>query len=133
ITIAHNADYALGLATSLRRGLEAVPEDMDAVLVCLGDMPLVEADTVRRLIAAFNPKEHRTICVPVHRGIRGNPVLWGRTYFEAMAGLSGDHGAKGLMEQFANDVAEIETADDGVAMDADTLEALASLRSRLRP
>ncbi len=130
ITTAHNADYARGLATSLRRGLEAVPEDMDAVLVCLGDMPLVDSDTVRRLIAAFNPNDHRTICVPVHNGIRGNPVLWGRAHFAAMAALSGDRGAKALMEEFSGNVVGIETASDGVVLDADTPEALAALKKR---
>ncbi|MBC8035769.1 MAG: NTP transferase domain-containing protein [Rhizobiales bacterium] len=133
VTLAHNADYALGLATSLRRGLEAVAEDADGLLVCLGDMPLVEADIVRRLIAAFNPANHRTICVPVHGGIRGNPVLWGRAHFAAMAALSGDRGAKGLMEQFAEEVVEIETSHDGVMTDADTPDALARLRSRSAP
>ena len=130
VAIVHNADYAGGLATSLKRGLAELPGDADAVLVCLGDMPLVDAATVRRQVAAFNPAEHRGIIVPVHQGQRGNPVLWGRQHFAAMAGLSGDHGAKDLMAQFAGEVVEIETQRDGVILDADTPEALAVLRAR---
>ncbi len=129
IEIVHNPDYAHGLATSLKRGLAAVPEDADAVLVCLGDMPRVTTKVIGKLIAAFNPDEHRTICVPVHKGVRGNPVLWGRKHFAAMAALGGDRGAKDLMEQFAEELVEIEMADDGVLLDADTPEALARLRS----
>ncbi|HLF21371.1 MAG TPA: nucleotidyltransferase family protein, partial [Aestuariivirga sp.] len=129
IEIVHNPDYAHGLATSLKRGLAAVPEDADAVLVCLGDMPRVTPKVMGRLIAAFNPEELRTICVPVHRGQRGNPVLWGAKHFAAMAALDGDRGAKALMEQFADELVEIEMADDGVLIDADTPEALARLRS----
>jgi molybdenum cofactor cytidylyltransferase len=129
VEMVHNPDYAHGLATSLKRGLAAVPGDADAVLVCLGDMPRVTPKAMGRLIAAFNPEEQRTICVPVHKGVRGNPVLWGRKHFAAMAALGGDRGAKALMDQFADELVEIETADDGVLIDADTPEALVRLRS----
>lgn len=128
--LVHNENYTLGLSTSLRQGLEALPKHADAALVCLGDMPLVEAETVRRLIDAFaNPQ---TVCVPVYKGIRGNPVLWGRAHFAAMAFLSGDRGAKSLMEQFAEHVIEIQTADEGVMIDADTPEAMAKVKSIFR-
>ncbi len=133
INIVHNADYATGLSSSLKRGLKAVPDDADAVLVCLGDMPVVEAGTVRRLIASFNRDEHRTICVPVYKGRRGNPVLWGRMHLAAMAALTGDQGARPLIEQFAGEVVEINTPHDGVVLDADTPEALAALKSRSVP
>jgi len=129
IEIVHNPNYAHGLATSLKRGLAALPGDADAVLVCLGDMPRVTPKAMGRLIAAFNPEERRTICVPVHRGQRGNPVLWGAKHFAAMAALDGDRGAKALMEQFADELVEVEMADDGVLIDADTPEALVRLRS----
>ena len=131
ITIVYNADYSLGLAVSLRRGLEGLSPDANAALVCLGDMPLVEAGTVRELIAGFG--SHRTICVPVYRGTRGNPVLWGRAHFPAMMQLAGDRGAKGLMDQFSENVVEIETSDEGVIADADTPEALTRVRSLFRP
>ena len=61
-----------------------MPPDTDAAVVALGDMPLVTPDAVRRLIAAYSPAEHRSICVPVFSGERGNPVLWGRQHFEAL-------------------------------------------------
>jgi molybdenum cofactor cytidylyltransferase len=69
----------------------------------------------------------------VHKGVRGNPVLWGRAHFAAMAALSGDRGAKALMDQFPECVVEIDTACDGVVTDADTPEALARLRTLFRP
>ena len=132
VTTVHNADYTLGLAKSLRQAIEHLDTD-DAVLVCLGDMPLVDVEIARRLIDAFSAREGRTICVPAHNGIRGNPVLWSREHFQAMAALSGDRGAKALMEQFADRVVQVETLHDGVVTDADTPEALARLRSRSRP
>jgi molybdenum cofactor cytidylyltransferase len=133
VEIVHNADYAHGLSASLKRGLEAVTPETDAVLVCLGDMPLVDKETVRRMVAAFSPADHRTICVPLYRGQRGHPVLWGSMHFAAMAALAGDRGARALMEQFAGEVVEIEASSDGVLMDADTPEALDRLRSKSAP
>ena len=127
VAVVHNPDYALGLSTSLVRGLKALPKNVDAALVCLGDMPLVKAETVHRLIDAFaNPE---TICVPVYNGMRGNPVLWGRAHFAAMAKLTGDRGAKSLMEQRTGHVVEIQTADEGIVIDADTPEAIGKVKA----
>src|SRR3546814_9181261 len=61
-TVTHNPDYTSGLASSLRRGLAALPDNIDGVLVCLGDMPRLSPAIVDRLIAAFNPVEGRAIC-----------------------------------------------------------------------
>src|SRR3546814_5234277 len=71
-TVTHNPDYTSGLASSLRRGLAALPDNIDGVLVCLGDMPRLSPAIVDRLIAAFNPVEGRAICVPTWQGKRGN-------------------------------------------------------------
>src|SRR5262249_42057822 len=81
VVFTHNPAFALGLASSLKAGIAALPRDADGVVVALGDMPLVAGRHVNRLIAAFNPVEQRTIIVPVHGGERGNPVLWGRQHF----------------------------------------------------
>lgn len=127
VTFVHNADYAEGLSTSLRAGISALTPDTDAALVALGDMPLVSPEVVRRLIAALNPAEHRSICVPVFAGERGNPVLWGRQHFEALKQMTGDRGARVLFDQLTDEIIEVAMPDDAVLRDADTPEALAGL------
>jgi molybdenum cofactor cytidylyltransferase len=129
VSFVHNPRYAEGLAGSLREGIAALPADIDAVVVALGDMPLVGPDVVRRLIAAFNPAEHRSICVPVFGAERGNPVLWGRQHFAALQALSGDRGARTLFDSLAEEIVEVAMPDDAVLTDADTPEALARIRS----
>ncbi|HTW52023.1 MAG TPA: molybdopterin-binding/glycosyltransferase family 2 protein [Stellaceae bacterium] len=128
-----NPDFADGLSTSLKRGLAALPVDVDAVVVCLGDMPLVAGRDIERLIAAFNPLEGRAIVVPTRRGQRGNPILWSRQFFAEMQALKGDQGARQLIEEHADLVAEIEMDSDAVLIDIDTPEALAQLRERVKP
>lgn len=125
-----------GLSSSLRvgiaalRGHEAAGEggthaEVAAAVVLLGDMPWVEPSDVRRLVEAFDRPAGRGICVPVHAGRRGNPILWGARYFEDMMKLTGDVGARSLLVRHAADVLEVPVAGDGVHRDVDTPDALA--------
>jgi molybdenum cofactor cytidylyltransferase len=107
--------------------LAALPEAVDGALVCLGDMPRVAADELRRLRQAFNPVEGRAIVVPTRNGKRGNPVLWARRFFAEMREVSGDVGARHLIGAYPEAVAEVEMEGDGVLTDIDTPQALARL------
>jgi molybdenum cofactor cytidylyltransferase len=128
-----NPDFADGLSTSLKRGLAALPDDVDGALVCLGDMPLISGRHLDRLIAAFNPLEGRAIIVPTRHGKRGNPVLWGKRFFPEMAQIAGDVGARHLIGDHAELVAEVEMDDDAILVDIDTPEALAALQAKGKP
>lgn len=123
-----NPDHASGLSTSLARGLDALPTEVDAAIVCLGDMPRTAAALLDRQIAAYNPSEGRAIVVASHRGKRGNPVLWDRRFFAAIKRLAGDVGARHLIGENEDQVAEVPSDDDAVLADIDTPEALAEAR-----
>ena len=127
VRVVHAAEFAAGLSASLRAGLSAVPEDAGAALVCLGDMPLVTGAMMDRLIEAYDPDEGRSVVAPTCRGKVGNPVLWDRRFFPDMAGLTGDTGARPLLERHAEHVALVELGDDAVLRDFDTVESLAGL------
>ena len=130
VHIHDNPHYTKGLSTSLKCGLKLLPDDCDGVLIMLGDMPGVTAELIDRLIAAFDPGEDRAICVPVHEGERGNPVVWCRDFIEEMMALEGDSGARPLMESHPHQVFEVEMEDDAVLIDIDTREALEAYESR---
>jgi molybdenum cofactor cytidylyltransferase len=123
-TFVDNPAYAEGLSTSLTAGLAALPDDIDGVVICLGDMPRVRADEIDRLIAAFDLEDGRAICVPTHLGKRGNPVLWAKRFFDEMSDLRGDVGARHLIGEYEELVAEVEMRGDGVLVDVDTPDAL---------
>lgn|GEM_PF-196117 len=125
------------LSLSLRVGLAALPQGLDAVLICLGDMPLVRADTLTRLIAAFaaargagNVRDNSgsgetadsfaTVFVPVHQGRRGNPVLWAACHLPLLAALGGDRGGGQLFQSLGPAVREVPVDDPGVVIDLDT-------------
>lgn len=130
VRFVHNPDYADGLSGSLKTAAANAPENADAMIVLLGDMPDVSSSHVDRLIAAFNPLEGRSICVPTANGKRGNPVLWAKRFLPEMLALRGDVGAKHLIGQNEDVVAEVEMGDVGILNDVDTPEALAAIRSR---
>ncbi len=125
----HNPEFASGMASSLRCGVAALPADSDAVLVMLADMPQINATHLDTLMAAFaaNPQ----ITVPLHAGRRGNPVLWPRSDFAALQGLSGDQGARELLKQFAARTHCVEMPDAAIFADIDTPQALAEQRRML--
>jgi molybdenum cofactor cytidylyltransferase len=125
-----NPDFADGLSTSVRTGVAALAADVDAAIVQLGDMPGVNAPLLDRLIAAFNPVEGRSICVPTVGGKRGNPVLWARRFFGEMRQLSGDAGAKHLIGEHADLVCEVEMTGEAAVTDIDTPQALAEWQAR---
>ncbi len=128
VVYVHNPDYTDGLSGSLRHGVGALNEHCDGAVVCLGDMPRIGADHIRRLIAAFDPIEGRAICVPVHRGKRGNPVLWAARFLTEMTAVAGDVGAKHLIGEHAELVCEVPFDDDAVLLDVDTPDVLAAVR-----
>jgi molybdenum cofactor cytidylyltransferase len=126
----HNDDYAQGLSTSVRAGIAAAQE-FDAAFVCLGDMPLIEAADLNRMIAAFNVVERRSLVAPVLGRKLGNPVLWGQEHFVDLMALTGDRGARSLIEARRDQIVEIAVTHDGILLDADTPEALAEIRGRI--
>lgn len=129
VTYTHNPNFADGLSTSLAAGTGALEADIDGVVVLLGDMPLITADLIGQLVAAFNPAENRAICVPVHHGKRGNPILWAARFFADMANVQGDTGARHLIGENAEWIAEVDAGDAAIFRDIDTPEALEKLRS----
>jgi molybdenum cofactor cytidylyltransferase len=115
------ADYATGMAASLRAGITALPPEIDAALIVLGDMPLVTAAEINRLLDAYDPQAGRLVVVPMHAGQRGNPVLWDRTFFPRMAQLAGDTGARALLRENPACVTEVAFDSEFVLCDFDTV------------
>jgi molybdenum cofactor cytidylyltransferase len=126
-----NPDFRNGLATSLAAGVRRLmqEDDLDGAIILLGDMPLVTAGLIERLVAAFSPSDGHAICVPVLDGKRGNPILWSARFFPDMASIQGDTGAKHLLGENAEWIAEVPVDDPAIFRDIDTPAALAALRS----
>jgi molybdenum cofactor cytidylyltransferase len=131
VTFVHNPDYAEGMSTSVKAGIAAVPADADGAIVCLGDMPQVDATLIDRLLAAFDPEKGALAVVPTMDGKRGNPVVWSRRFFPELAELGGDVGARHLIASYPEAVAEVPVAGRGALVDVDTPDALKELKAEI--
>jgi molybdenum cofactor cytidylyltransferase len=125
VKFVRNPDFAEGLASSVKVGVAAVPASADGAVICLGDMPLIDAQLIDRLIEAFAPDRGNLIAVPVSDGRRGNPVLWSRRFFNELMTLDGDIGARHLIARHSEAVAEVPVEGHGAFLDIDTPQALA--------
>ena len=132
VKFVRNPDFFAGLASSVKAGIAAVPANADGVVVCLGDMPRIDARLVDRLIEAFAPDRGHLIAVPVSNSRRGNPVLWSRRFFGELMKLDGDIGARNLIAAHAEAVVEVPVEGRGAFLDVDTPEALALARQTSR-
>ncbi len=126
-TAVHNAAYASGMASSLKAGLAAVPADAPAAIVLLGDMPLVSAALIAQLTEAFEQRPRALAVVPVHEGVRGNPVLLSRALFAQIMELTGDAGARQVLRGRDADIIEIAVNEPAARIDIDTPDALRDL------
>jgi molybdenum cofactor cytidylyltransferase len=114
-----NPRYHKGLSTSLAAGLFRIRDRFPAVMFLLGDQPLVDASTINRLLERFGHSD-KTICVPVHRGRRGNPTLFSRSHYEQLARLSGDKGAREIIAALPGQILEVPVAEPSLFLDIDT-------------
>jgi molybdenum cofactor cytidylyltransferase len=131
VRFVHNPDYADGLGTSLKAGIAVVPADADGVVVCLGDMPQVDAGLIDKLIAAIDPERGGLVVVPSIDGRRGNPVVWSRRFFHDLTAISGDIGARHLIGSYAEAVVEVPVAGEAALTDVDTPESLSAVKAEI--
>jgi molybdenum cofactor cytidylyltransferase len=131
VRLVHNPHYADGLGTSLKAGIGALPPDCDAAIVCLGDMPQVDAALIDRLIGAFDPDRGALVVLPTIDGKRGNPVVWSRRFFPDLMLVEGDVGARHLIGRYTEAVAEVPVTGKAALTDIDTPEALEAVRMEL--
>jgi molybdenum cofactor cytidylyltransferase len=131
VKFAHNPDYAQGLGSSLRTGIAALPPEADGAVVCLGDMPQVDAALIDKLIAAFDPERGALVVMPSIEGRRGNPVLWSRRFFPDLMQIQGDIGARHLIGNYAEAVVEVPVAGEAALTDVDTPESLLAVKTEI--
>jgi molybdenum cofactor cytidylyltransferase len=123
VRIVVNPDYETGLSSSLKCGIEALPAEAAGALVVLGDMPGVTEADFDRLIAAFEASGGQAIVRATFEGKRGNPVILPRSLFANVMALTGDTGARHIVESGAADVVDVEIGQ-GAFLDVDTPEAM---------
>jgi molybdenum cofactor cytidylyltransferase len=127
-----NPHYLQGMSTSLRAGLQALIQrenthqqafhSLDGVIILLGDQPLMTSHIIDTLITCKQTTGKRIIA-PLYNGRRGNPVLFDASLFPELMEVSGDEGARSVIEHHRQEVATVELSDAMASYDVDTWEA----------
>lgn len=128
VLIAENPAWAEGMAASLRAGITTLRQfsrRLDGALVALCDQPAFSADTIAQLVAAQR-STGRSIVAARYGGRQGAPALFLREHFPALAALTGEEGARALLNGDPAQVAAVELP--ALALDLDTPADVAALR-----
>ena len=129
VRVVHNPQWRSGMGSSLVAGLQALEHQLTAgaAVIALADQPLVGAEAVRRLIAAY--RDGAGVAAAAYAGKPRNPVLIAREHWAAVAGLAaGDTGARPFLRAHPELVTLVECGDTGSPDDVDTPEDLARVR-----
>lgn len=130
VQIAVNPAPEEGQASSLRAGIAALPASVDAVLIALGDQPSLAPSIIPALLAARRTTP-KLIVAPRYRDGQGNPVLFKREIFPELLRLTGDQGARPIIQK---EPARVEWVELDLPMppDVDTPDDYEKIRANLR-
>jgi molybdenum cofactor cytidylyltransferase len=115
----HNKDWGEGIASSIRSGIMALPPEVEQVLICVCDQPYLTT-TLLHQILDVKQGSRKGIVACSYGGILGVPVLLSRRYFPDVLALSGDIGARRIVQAHLEDVAAVEFELGAVDVDEPT-------------
>jgi len=123
IKFVFNKDFESGMATSIKTGLNHLSEETESFFICLGDMPMVNKDIFNLLIKS---KNNREIIVPTYKNKQGNPILFSKSMKKKIMTIEGDAGAKKVIELNKDKILNIETNDQSITQNFNTLDNFSS-------
>jgi molybdenum cofactor cytidylyltransferase len=131
VTVQPNLRYEDGQMRSVAAGVAALTCATDAILVCLGDMALLEAEDLRELMGVFEAHPECSIVIPRHQGARGNPIVFAAAYAPEVVAGRRLIGCRKLAEQYPDETWYHEAGHDRFTTDLDTPDDYRLLLQRL--
>ncbi|EAT13736.1 nucleotidyltransferase family protein [Bermanella marisrubri] len=116
VQVIDNPNTKLGMSESLKRGAALIPPN-HGIMICLADMPYIQASTYQLLLDTFKQNHGTKIVRPTFNGHDGHPVIFPYRYCPDLLQLNGDQGAKALIKE--TDLLRIDCDDEGILMDID--------------
>lgn len=121
LTVTENPEYLRGMLSSVQCGLRALPDNSDAVMILLGDQPMIPASVINQVIHAYHQSD-KGIIIAVHNGKRGHPILFEMKYRHEVLQLSKDHSLHDLTRNHPDDILEVEVDTPDILRDIDTID-----------
>ncbi len=126
-----NPEYAQGMNTSLRAGIAALPQDVAAAVVLLGDMPLVDAAMVRTLVASFR-RGQAPLAISTYGGVVAPPIAYGHSLLPELRALTAEVCGKSVVKRHRAEAIELAWPPDTLTdldVPADVQRVLAALEA----
>ena len=120
IAIIHNPEYRNGMSTSLKAGIDALENEIDGVLIFLGDQPFVSAAVTQKLIQEFKQSKKSKIVRPRYQVQPGHPILFDKSLFSKFQALSGDEGGKSIIKANVDKLIYVDFENTKLNLDIDT-------------
>jgi len=122
VSFVHNSCYASGeMLSSVQAGLRALPADVEAVVLALGDQPAVQPETVRRLVRTWL-EQRPPLVLPVFHGRRGHPLLLSMSLRAEILALPENATLKTVVHHHLSEAVQTAVDDAAVTADVDTPE-----------
>jgi molybdenum cofactor cytidylyltransferase len=125
-TVIRNPRASEGMGASLAAGAAALDPSLIGAFVALADMPFVAPSDYEALADAFRAAQGEAICIPLHQGRRGHPVLFPARHFPELAACRGDSGARHILNKPGVRLREVDGCSAGVVADFDDAASFAA-------
>ena len=110
-----NGDWEKGQISSIQAGLKSLPDGLDGILLCLVDHPLISANLVADLVAAFYASQ-APIVLPLFEGRRGHPVIFSAKLFSELQAAPQDVGARAVVWAHRAEIHQFPTNEEGCVL-----------------
>ena len=117
-----NKSYKEGMSSSIKKGIQTIDAKSNGVMICLADMPRITTNTYNVLIKTFKKfynKKNPLIVIPEHNGEDGNPVILSNHFFSYLENITGDKGAKVLIEKNKKYIKKVNILNNSILKDVD--------------
>jgi xanthine dehydrogenase accessory factor len=114
-----NRDYRNGMLSSVQAGLRSLPEATTAVMILLGDQPMISVEIMDRMIERYKQSE-KNILIASTNGKRGHPMIFSATYIPEILAYGPEDSLRNLPANHPGEVEEVETGKQEILRDIDT-------------
>lgn len=115
-----NEQYDRGMFSSIQTGVKQLPPDCTAFFLQPADIPLIQQETLHRLIKMHRQKQASLICYPCYEGLRGHPPLISLKLKESILAFVEPGGMRTLLSRYAANALNVDCQDAGILQDMDT-------------
>lgn len=117
----YNPSFKEGMLSSVQKGFVTLPEEAEAVLVFLGDQPMIPSSVIDQIIKAYRFSE-KGIVIPIYDQKRGHPVLISTRYRKDVSNVDPKIGLRELIHNHPEDILEVALDSSSILEDIDTPE-----------